>query len=114
MEHFLTLAFAVTVCISISAFASLVNISERIMSSTIGLNICAITTRIKMFKPIFKKKRKKHNEIALLATTNIDCIKGSIYRSLTDSYKGCNYFLLIEVLRGHDGMKEEINNIETS
>ena len=40
IEHFLTLAFAVTVCIS--AFTSLVNISEGIMSSTTGLNICAI------------------------------------------------------------------------
>ena len=34
-EHFLTLAFAVTICISISPFASLVDISKGIMSSTI-------------------------------------------------------------------------------
>ena len=36
IEHFLTLVFVVTVCISISAFASLVDIFKEIMSSTIG------------------------------------------------------------------------------
>ena len=41
IEHLLVLVFAVTVCISISAFASLVDISKRIMSSAIVLNICA-------------------------------------------------------------------------
>ena len=35
IEHFLTLIFAVTVCISISAFVSLVSISKGIMISTI-------------------------------------------------------------------------------
>ena len=34
-EHFLTLVFAVTICISISAFASLIDISKLVMSSTI-------------------------------------------------------------------------------
>ena len=37
-EQFLTLVFAVTVCISISAFASAVNISKAIICSTIGLD----------------------------------------------------------------------------
>ena len=60
IEHFLTLAFAVTVCISISAFASLVYISMRIMSYTIGLSICAITAKIKKYESIIKKKKKKH------------------------------------------------------
>ena len=34
-EHFFTLVFAVTICISISAFASLIDISKLVMSSTI-------------------------------------------------------------------------------
>ena len=46
-EHYLTLVFVVAGCISISAFASLVDIPTRIMSSTIELNICAINVRIK-------------------------------------------------------------------
>ena len=35
IEHFLTLVFGVTVCISISAFASLVDIYKGIISSTV-------------------------------------------------------------------------------
>ena len=52
IEHFLNLVFAVIRCISISAFASLIDISKRIISSTIVLNICSIIARIKKYKPI--------------------------------------------------------------
>ena len=83
IEHFLTLVFTVAVCISL--LASLVDISKEILSSTIALNICAIMTRIKTNKSINKKKKKKHNEMALLAKTNLDCIKGLISRCLTNS-----------------------------
>ena len=48
--HFLILVFKVIISIYVSAFASLINISKRIMSSSIGLNICAIIARIKMNK----------------------------------------------------------------
>ena len=50
LKDFLTsvfFLFTVTGCISISAFASLLNVSTGIMISTIGLNICAIIVRIK-------------------------------------------------------------------
>ena len=45
-EHFLILAFTITRCISISAFAT------GITSSTIGLKICAIFVEIKRYKSI--------------------------------------------------------------
>ena len=83
IEHFLILVFAVTIYISASAFASLINISKEIMSVTIGLNICGIIARIRKYKSITKKKKKKHDEIALLAKTNLDCIKGSPSRHAT-------------------------------
>ena len=51
---FLILTFAVTVCISISAFATLVDISIGILSSTIGLNIYAIIARIEKYKSIIE------------------------------------------------------------
>ena len=57
--EFFTLVFAVTVSISISAFALLVDICKGIMSSEIGLNICEITARIKNYKSIINKKKKK-------------------------------------------------------
>ena len=58
---------------------------------------------------MIKKKKKKHDEVVLLRKTKLDCIKGLISRCLTDSYIGRNYFLLIDVLRKYDDMKEEIN-----
>ena len=76
------------------------------MSSTIGLNICAIIVRIKKYKSIIKEQKKKYNEIALLTNTNLYCIKHSISRSLTDSYIGRNYFLLIDVLKEYDAIKK--------
>ena len=61
IEHFLILVFAVTVCISISAFASLINIFKGIMSPATGASIGAIIARIQKYKSIIKKKKKKHN-----------------------------------------------------
>ena len=110
----LTLVFAVTVCISLSAFASLVDISKGIMSSTIELNICTIIARIKKYKSIIKKKKEKHYKIALLAKTNLDSIKVLISWSLNDWYTGPNYFPLTNILRKYDDMKEDTNEIETS
>ena len=43
VEHLLILASAITGCVSISAFASLVCLSVDITSSAIGIKICAIS-----------------------------------------------------------------------
>ena len=52
IEHFLILAFTITGCVSISAFASLVDIPIGIMSFVTGLKTCAIIARIKKCKSI--------------------------------------------------------------
>ena len=41
IEHFLILASTITRCISISAFASLLDIAIGIISSAVALKICA-------------------------------------------------------------------------
>ena len=108
-EHFLTLGFAITGCVS--AFASLVDISTGIMSSTIGLNICEIITK----KSILKKKKTKDDEIALLAKNMLDCRKGLSSRSLIDSCITHDDFLLVDsMLKRYDYMKEKMNNPKTS
>ena len=71
IEHFFKLAFAVTECISISAFASLVSIRIGITKSAIGLKICAITAGFKKYKSIIKKK-KKHDKMVLLAKSQLN------------------------------------------
>ena len=52
IEHLLFLASSVTGCVSISAFASLVDFPVGIASSAVGLNICATTVEIKKYKSI--------------------------------------------------------------
>ena len=58
IEHCIILASTITVCILISVFVSLVDISIGIMSSVIGLKIFAIAAGIKKYKSIIKKKKK--------------------------------------------------------
>ena len=52
---------AITGCVFIFAFASLVGIPIGITSSAIGVNICVMTAAIKKYMLIIKKKRKKPN-----------------------------------------------------
>ena len=63
-------AAVVTGCIFSSAFFSL------------GLNIYAIIEKIRKYKLIIKKKKKQHDEIALLAKTKLDC-RSSDYTDVT-------------------------------
>ena len=48
IERFLTLAFTIIRCVSISAFASLVNSPTEIMSSARRLDICTINAGVKI------------------------------------------------------------------
>ena len=64
IERFLFIASAITGCVSISSFASLLGIPIGITSSVIVVMICAITAGIKKRKSVIKKK-KKHDKIAL-------------------------------------------------
>ena len=59
IEHCLTLVLADTIFISVFAVPSLIDIFEGIMSSTVGLNILADIARIKKYKSLIKKKKKK-------------------------------------------------------
>ena len=65
-EHFLIFMSDVSVCVSISAFVSLVDVAVGIASSVVEFKKCAITAIIKKYKSIIKKKRKKHDKIVLL------------------------------------------------
>ena len=112
IENASILVFAVTECTSFFAFVSLDNISTGIMSAAIGLNVCAIIARIKNYKSVMKKKKKKHDEIVLLVKANLHYIKGVFSRSLIDSYIMHVDFLLVDnVLRKYGYIKEEINKL---
>ena len=85
LEHFLIIGSAITGCVSISAFASLVGIPVGITISPIGLKICAITAAIKKYKSVIKKKKKKHNKIVLSAKSKLNRIEVLISNALIDS-----------------------------
>ena len=108
IKHFLILDSAITGCISISAFASLLGISVGITSFAIGLKIYAITAGIK-YKSIIKKKKKRNDKIVLLAKAKLNTIE-----VLIDSNISYDEFALINnMLKEYDDMKEEIKNLKT-
>ena len=57
IEHLHILVSTVTGCVSVSAFASLVGIPVAIISSAVGLKITAISTVVKNYKSIIKKRK---------------------------------------------------------
>ena len=82
IEHFFNSARTVTGCISISTFASLIDISIAIMSSTVALEI---VTGIKNYKSIIKEKKKKHDKIIFLVKSKLNSTKALISKTLIDS-----------------------------
>ena len=114
IENFLIVVSTITGCISISVFASLLGIPLGIISSGIGLKICAITAGIRKYKPIIKKKKKKHDKIALLAKSKSNSIEVLISKALIDSVVSHDEFVLITyLLKKCNEMKEEIKNLNT-
>ena len=61
--------------VSISSLASLVGIPIGIPCFAVALKICPVNAGIKLYKPIIKKKKKKHGIIVLLAKTLSNSIK---------------------------------------
>ena len=95
MRYFLILASTMTGCISVSASASLIGISLGISSFVIGLKICAITVGVKKYKSIIQKKKKKHDEIVMLANPISNSMELKISNDLTDSLISHYKFILL-------------------
>ena len=74
----------------------------------------AICTQIKVFELIIKKKRKKHDEIVLLAKSKLSSIEVLISKALIDAnISNDEYILINNVLKEFDNMKEEIKKLKT-
>ena len=111
IDHSLIVVSTITGCVSISSFGSLVSIPKGIASSTTGFKTCAITAGIKKSKLINKKRKKHHDEIALLAKSKLNSIEVWISKTLVDSNITYDEFVLINnVLKKICDMKEEIKN----
>ena len=111
IEHFLTLAFAITGCVPIFPFASLVCIATEITSSVSGLQTSAITAGIKKYKSKIKKKNKKRDKIVLLAQSKLKVL---IFKPIIDSVISHGEFVLINtVLKEYYEMKEEMKKLKS-
>ena len=109
-SYFLT--FTITGCISIFAFASFRGISIGTTSSAIWLKIRAITSGIKEYESIIKKKKKKHDKIVLLAKSKLNSIEVLISKALINSIISHDLFVLINTaLNKYSEMKEEIKSL---
>ena len=108
IKHILVLVSTVTRCVSNSAFASLVCITVGIESSAVRLKMFVTTAGIKKYKSIIKKKKKKHDKIALLAKSKLNSIEILVSKALIDSNITLDQFVSINnVLKEYDDMKEE-------
>ena len=115
IESFFILSLAITVCISISAFASLVCVPVAIMSSAIGMKICVIFSGINSCEPVIKNKKKKHDKIVLLGKDKLNTIEFLIFKVFIDLYISHDEFVPVKnVLREYYKMKKERKNPETS
>ena len=75
---------AITGCVSISTFASLLRMPIGITGSTIGLKNCAITAGINRDNSINKKNKKKHDKIVSLVKSKLNSIEVLISKVLID------------------------------
>ena len=109
VENLLILASTIGGCVSSFPFASLVYVPVGITSSGVGINICAITSRMKKYKSIIKKKKKKYDKIKLLGKDKLNIIKVLISKSLIDSYISHDDLVSVNnVLREYNEMEKEI------
>ena len=95
VEHLRILVSTVPECVYIFAFASLVCIPVGIKSFAVGLKICVITAGIKKYKLIIKKKKKKHDQIVLLAKAKLSSIELLVSKALIDSNISDDEFVLV-------------------
>ena len=115
IERFLFLASANTRCILLPAFASLFDIPIGINSSSKLLKMYAMAGGIKKYKSIITKKKKKLDNIAMLAKIEqkLNSIEVLISQALIHSnISPDESFLMINALKEYDKEKEEIKNLK--
>ena len=111
IDHLLIVIFAITWCVSISAFLCLVGIAVRITSSAIRLKFCLITTGIKKYKSVSKKNKKNHDKIILLAKSKWGNIEVLISKVLIHSSISYDEFVVINnVMKEFYDMNKDIKN----
>ena len=84
INNLLIVISAITGCVSLSAFTSLLGMQIGITSSAIGSKNCVITAGIKRYNSINKKNKNKHDKRVLLAKSKLSRIEVLISKVLID------------------------------
>ena len=106
VEYLLILISAITGWVSISAFGSLADTPVGVTSSPVGINIRSIIARIKKYKSIIKRKKKKHDKTVLLGKDKLNTIEVLICKSLIYSCISHDELVSVNnVLREYNEMK---------
>ena len=116
MNTFVILSSTITGCVSISAFASLVDIPVVITSFAIGLKVYAITAGVKKYKSIIKKRKKKHDKIVFSAKSKLNSIEVLISKALIDpviNHDEFEFVLINNVLKEYNETNETTKNLKT-
>ena len=105
------MASVITGGVSILFFASLVNISySNYDFCSRNKNLCK-NCKNQNYKPIIKKKNKKHDKIAFLGKTKLRRMGVLISKDLIDSVE---FASVNNVFRLYDDIKDEIKNLKNS
>ena len=106
------LALTITSCVSVPAFVSLACVPAGIISSVVGIKICAFTAGIKKYKSIIKKKKKRHDEIVLLGKDELNTVEVLICKALINSHISHNKFVSVNnKLTEVNKMEKEIKKL---
>ena len=101
IENLLSLIYTVSGCVSIFTFVSFIDIPIEITSSAIELKICATAARIKKYKSIIKKKKKKHDKTLLSLKSKLNSVEVLI-SNISDN----EFVWISNVPKEFDDMKE--------
>ena len=112
VQHMFILASTVTDCVCFNFCICFISYYFYITSSAVGIKICAIIARIRKYKLIIKKKKKKHDKIVLLGKDELNTVENLISKALIDSYD--KFVSVNKVLREYNEIEEEIKNPEIS
>ena len=96
--------------ISITSFATVITTSIGIASANFSLAFSLPTRLVKKFLKITRNKKKKHNKIAMLATSKLNSIESKISEALMNNQITHEDFLtIINEERNYRELKESIS-----
>ena len=101
--------------ISIISFTSLIGIPAGISSASFTLIFSLTTGIIKKLLKVTRKKKKKHNEIVMLAKSKLNSIENLMSQVLIDlDILHEEFKTIVNEKEKYEQMKENIRNIKSS